>query len=175
MISTDTPPAELAALISQALEEAGITAVLSGGAAVQLYSEGRYVSKDLDFVAAAPHRDLAKVLQTLGFVKSGAGRFFQHPETDYLVEFPTWPPAVGGETIREWARIETDAGPLQILTATQCVQDRLAAYIHWHDPQSLKQAILVCSHQTVDLESIRQWAEKEGGLAAFAHLEAALG
>ena len=43
---------ELAALISQALERAGITAALSGGAAVSLYTQNEYESYDLDFVSS---------------------------------------------------------------------------------------------------------------------------
>ncbi len=42
--------AELAAYVQSHLRKKGIHVVLSGGATVALYSEGRYVSKDLDMV-----------------------------------------------------------------------------------------------------------------------------
>jgi hypothetical protein len=58
---------EVAAVVSDALTSAGITAVLSGGAAVQIYTSGLYKSRDLDFVASASHRELECVLQQLGF------------------------------------------------------------------------------------------------------------
>lgn len=41
---------ELAAYVCEQLKEAGITTVLSGGSCVSLYSEGRYVSADLDLI-----------------------------------------------------------------------------------------------------------------------------
>ena len=41
---------ELAVLISEALEAAGIIATLSGGGAVSIYSNNQYMSHDLDFV-----------------------------------------------------------------------------------------------------------------------------
>ena len=47
---------QVAAVVSDALTQAGITAVLSGGAAVQIYTSGIYESKDLDFVAGARRR-----------------------------------------------------------------------------------------------------------------------
>ncbi len=49
---------EIAATVSHVLREAGITAVLSGGGAVQIYSHGLYPSKDVDFVSPANHREI---------------------------------------------------------------------------------------------------------------------
>lgn len=43
---------EVAAIVSDALESAGITATLSGGSAVTIYSNNAYLSRDLDFVTA---------------------------------------------------------------------------------------------------------------------------
>ena len=52
-INQDTPVEEVAALVSQALEAAGIDATLSGGGAVSIYSANLYQSRDLDFVTSA--------------------------------------------------------------------------------------------------------------------------
>jgi len=49
------------------LTAAGITAVLSGRGAVQIYSSGRYVSRDLDFVPPAMIREVEAALTPLGF------------------------------------------------------------------------------------------------------------
>jgi len=51
-INSKTSLQELAVIISTALERAGITATLSGGAAVSIYSDNAYLSADLDFVRA---------------------------------------------------------------------------------------------------------------------------
>ena len=48
-ISGDTSVEELAAIISQTLEAAGIIATLSGGSAVSVYTDNAYQSHDLDF------------------------------------------------------------------------------------------------------------------------------
>lgn len=174
MITRETTAAELAALLSEALQAADITAVLSGGAVVQIYSEGQYVSKDLDFVSSASNHEIEKILRKLGFERTDAGRLFAHPRNDYLVEFPRWPVAFGDQVAHEWDTLETDAGSIQILSPTQCVQDRLAAYFHWQDMQALEQALLVCRHQAVDLDTIRQWAESEGQLSAYRRFKEAL-
>ena len=58
MINEHTSLEELAAVVSETLEKAGIIATLSGGAAVSIYSNNRYQSEDLDFVTAALVVDL---------------------------------------------------------------------------------------------------------------------
>jgi len=53
VITEETTLTELAAIVSDVLEREGIVATLSGGAAVSIYSDNRYVSEDLDFVTVA--------------------------------------------------------------------------------------------------------------------------
>ena len=50
-ITADTTLEEIATLVSEALESAGIPAVLSGGGAVSHYSHNEYMTTDLDFVS----------------------------------------------------------------------------------------------------------------------------
>jgi len=85
-ITETTTLLELAVMISEALTAAGITATLSGGAAVSIHSQNRYQSKDLDFVTAASHQDLAGVVMSLGFTPSSAQQLFEHPAAQWLVE-----------------------------------------------------------------------------------------
>ena len=73
-ISKKTTLIELAAIVSDALENAGIIATLSGGAAVSIYTDDRYQSVDLDFVTTALLKDLKIVLEPLGFLHSGRPR-----------------------------------------------------------------------------------------------------
>jgi len=156
-----TPIEQVAATVSAALSAAGITAVLSGGAAVQIYTSGLYVSRDLDFVSAAGHREIELVLGLLGFVRQ-SGRHFVHPSCPYTLEFPPWPVAIGREVIREWGTRTVGPLSIQILTPTQCVMDRLAAFYHWRDRQALDQAVAVTSSQDVDLDAVRRWSTAEG-------------
>lgn len=69
-IKATTTLGELAVIISEALEAAGIIATLSGEGAVSIYSDNQYMSHDLDFVTSADPMDLSKVLAPLGFVQS---------------------------------------------------------------------------------------------------------
>ena len=90
-IDADTTSVELAAIISQTLEQAGIIATLSGGGAVSMYSDNRYQSKDLDFVTAERRDRLSAALKPLGFALAKDRRHFTHPNTNLFVEFPSAP------------------------------------------------------------------------------------
>ena len=125
-----SPIEEVAATVSEALVAAGITAVLSGGAAVQIYSAGLYVSRDLDFVSPAGHRELDAVLRKLGYIRV-SGRHYVNDAVPYTLEFPPWPLAVGSELIRDWMELPVGQMTVRILTPTQCVMDRLAAFYFW--------------------------------------------
>jgi hypothetical protein len=95
------PCAELAAFIESCLREKGIDVVLTGGACVSIYSDGKYVSMDLDLVNTlfAKKREIREVMQAIGFWEEG--RHFTHPDTDLFVEFLAGPLAVGEEPVRE--------------------------------------------------------------------------
>lgn len=88
-------------------------------------------------------------------------RYFVHEDTKYFIEFPSGPLGVGDAPVEEIAEIETEAGVLRLLTPTDCVKDRLAAYYHWDDEQCLQQAIWVTQQNKVDMEAIKQWSLKE--------------
>jgi hypothetical protein len=157
---------DVAACVSQGLTDAGITAVLTGGGAVSVYSANKYQSRDIDFVTAASRRELSDVMSDLGFTR-GAGRHFEHRSTTLVVEFVAWPVTVGDEVVRKWAQIPTPAGKLQILTPTQCIKDRLVAFFHWRDSQSLEQALLVGKTHRIAMKELARWSLAEGHAPDF--------
>lgn len=57
--------------------------------------------------------------------------------------------------------IDTDTGTLRIISPTECVKDRLAAFYFWNDLQCLEQAVLVAKHNTINFKEIKRWSVKE--------------
>lgn len=159
---------ELAALVSQALAGAGISATLSGGGAVSIYTENEYESFDLDFVTSRRIDALEDALTPLGFTRVRGQREFRHPDSEYYVEFPPGPLAFGETSVRdsEATTLATAFGPIRIITPTQSVMDRLSAFVHWHDNQSLDQALMIVRRQRVDWPVVYAWAKREGVDAA---------
>ncbi len=158
---------ELAAFVCSHLQKNGIDVVLSGGGCVAIYSEGRYVSYDLDFVEniSSGRRKLKEVLAAIGFEEEA--KYFTHPKTQYLLEFPAGPLAVGDEAPQKIIVLSFETGELLTLSPTDCVKDRLAAYFHWNDQQCLEQALLVASASDIDIAEIERWSLKEGNEKKF--------
>ena len=158
---------ELAAFIDGHLQRNGIDVVLSGGSCVSIYTENKYASLDLDFIefGSVSRRKLKKVLQEIGFYEKN--RYFISSETDIFLEFPSGPPSVGKEPIKEVIVLNFPTGELRIISPTDCVKDRLAAYYHWGDRQSLEQAVLVAKDNKIDLDELERWSKAEGKLMVF--------
>lgn len=157
---------ELAGLIGQTLNDHGIDAVLSGGSCVSIYSNERWVSQDLDLIdiSYADKKKIIAALHTIGFTNRGAGhKYFEKPNCQFTIEFPTAPLMIGDEHVVDEgiAHMATDRGVFKLLSATNCVKDRLASYIHWNDLQCLEQARDVAHLQTVDMNNIQSWLSSE--------------
>ena len=169
-ISKMTPP-ELSAYVQTHLRNRGIQVVLSGGGSVALYSDGRYVSKDLDMVNifAAKHREIKAAMEQLSFTEFG--KYYTHSDTDYFIDFVSGPLAVGDEPVKRIDEIDYPTGVLRVISPTDCVKDRLIAYYHWGDLQSLEQAELVASLNDVDLNEIERWSEAEGKLDEYQEIK----
>lgn len=164
---------EVAAIVCEALERAGIQVVLSGGAVVSLYSDNEFESYDLDFVPLGLARRVDAVMEGLGFRKEG--RHWRHSETGFWVEFPPGPVQVGDALVTRFAERSTPFGVLRLLAPTECVMDRLAGFYHWNDPQCLEQALAVARRHPVDLERLEAWSQREQALEGFARFRRRLG
>jgi len=158
---------ELAAFVCSHLQTHGINCVLTGGGCVSIYTKNRYQSYDLDFIESVPtsRNRLKEALTELGF--SEKNRYFRHPATEFFLEFPAGPLSIGSEPVRATVVMEFSTGRLALLSPTDCVKDRLAAYYHWSDQQALAQALLVAENNEIDIENVRKWSVKEDKLAVF--------
>lgn len=150
---------QVATIVCNALDENGISVVLSGGAAVSIYSDNEYESYDLDFVPTGLARRVDRVMESLGFAKRQ--RHWVNPRNPYWVEFPSGPVAIGEEVIHDFAELRSAAGVLRLLHPTECVMDRLTWFIHTADRQCLEQAVQVARRHPVNLKRIERWAKGE--------------
>ena len=153
---------EVAAFVQSHLKDHGVHVVLSGGAAVAFFSNDRYTSADVNLVNIyAVQRDRIRAAMTkIGFIETG--RYFKHPGSVFIVEFPPGPLTVGVEPVKEIRDVVLKTGTLRVISPTDCVKDRLAAYYHWGDEQCLRQAVLIRNTVEVDLKEIKRWSIGEG-------------
>lgn len=165
-ITETTSLAEMGAIVCEALKKSGIDAFLSGGAVVSIYTNNKFESYDLDFVSLADRSKIKKVMESLGF-EQNKSRLFIHPNSKYFVEFPGSAIMIGESAITQFAELKIGTATLKLLTPTDSVKDRLAAFFHWNDRQGLDQAVWICEAQSVDLAEVRKWAVGEGMVKKF--------
>lgn len=165
----------VAATVAEALAAAGIRAVLTGGACATLYSQGKYQSFDLDFIlqSATSARELDEAMQRIGFRRSG--RHYEHPRARFLVEFPAGPLGIGQDLDVRPVTYRIGKIGVMALSATDSCRDRLAAFYHWNDRQSLAAAVEVARRRRVNVGKIRRWSRREGATSKFQQFLDSLG
>jgi len=158
---------ELAAFVCEHLRSRGIDTVLTGGACVTIYTHNRYESMDLDFVnvSGATGKAVDAVLAEIGFLPEG--RIYVNPKARYSVDILNPPLSIGAESISAIHAIRVKKMELRLLSPTDSVRDRLAAFYFWKDLQALEQAVMVAESNPVDLAVVEKWSKREGELAKF--------
>jgi hypothetical protein len=71
------------------------------------------------------------------------------------------------EPVKVVREIRLSTGILRVISPTDCVKDRLAAFYHWGDNQCLDQAKMVCESNSVDLMEVARWSKAEGKRVEF--------
>jgi hypothetical protein len=149
------------------LDRKGFHAVLTGGSAATYYAPEAYQSGDLDFVITLKGTGGEAALAELGFIRKGD--FYRHPRSQFLLEFPKGPLAVGDDSIKSWSTVRRDDEVLYVLSPTDSCRDRLASFLFWSDFSGLEQALAVfhARAQEVDLNVIEDWCRREGHSQKF--------
>lgn len=148
--------------------------MLVDGSCVSVWSDNAYRSDDIDLIAEGigQRARIRLAMLELGFTEKN--RYFVHADTAFWIEFPAGPLAVGEERPRHIAEQTLKTGVLRLLSATDCVKDRLTWWYHQQDRQCLEQAVTVAQTTPVDCEELRRWSVGEHRSEAFAQIESRL-
>lgn len=141
--------------------------MLTGGACASLYTRGAYQSVDVDFVLAGTVRQarLDAAMEDVGFARRRD--CYVHPRKPFYVEFPSGPLAIGEDLRIQPILKRSGRRATLALSATDSCRDRLAAFYHWKDRQSLQVAIQIAMNNRVSMAKVRSWSLKEGARAQF--------
>lgn len=158
---------EVALTVGAHLHRRGIRAVLTGGACVSIYTDGQYVSRDADYViqGRVTQTALDDALAGLGFVRDG-DRYI-HTVVSFYLEFPPGPLSIGSDLNIRAVALPFGNSAALALSATDSCRDRLAAFYHWRDRQSLALAVVVARRQRVNFRKIRKWSIEEGAAQGY--------
>uniref|UniRef100_E6Q0R8 Protein containing DUF1814 n=1 Tax=mine drainage metagenome TaxID=410659 RepID=E6Q0R8_9ZZZZ len=162
-ISSSSSLVDVCFAVCTAMDLIGTTVVLSGGSAATFYAPDAYQSRDADFIVTlrGDRREGAGVMTALGYTEQQSG-IYVHAENQYTVEFPVGPLAIGEELVTTWHTATRGNERLHVLSRTDCVRDRLAAFYFFSDRSALAAAIAVCQRGEVDDRKIQSWSVREG-------------
>ena len=168
MIVASSGLVDVAFVVCTALDRAGWQAVLTGGSAATFHAPDAYQSLDLDFVITFRGVRGDETLEAIGYRKDGD--YYVHDLVPFPIEFPPGPLMIGGDLVTSWDSVRRESEILHVLSATDSVRDRLAAFLYWNDFSALEQALSVAGAQRtqIDLDAIRAWCAREGHPEKFA-------
>lgn len=149
------------AILTEALKDYGVTPVLVGGGALEFYTQGNYMTLDIDLVING--REQAKeVLESMGFERLPGRRSWYNEEMELSVEIPDY--VLAGS--KELVTVVDLGGGLQayIIGVEDLIIDRLNAYKYW---KSLSDgewatALLLIHFNEVDMSYLVSRAEEDG-------------
>ncbi|HET9341307.1 MAG TPA: hypothetical protein VFO25_00080 [Candidatus Eremiobacteraceae bacterium] len=151
---------EVAAEASRALANAGIPVAVVGGSAVTLHAPDVYTSKDIDFAAlrGTTRRAFAEAVAPLGF--SASGRDFVHDDTPFTLDLVADTPYIDRRPVTTFVTVKTPHGPVTVYKFEDAIADRIAAFLHWGDLESLEIAERALRAQASKV----RWAPVESAL-----------
>lgn len=128
---------EVAAVVAEHLKTQSIDVAIVGGSAITSHVPYVYTSQDIDFANPSEDslRTLGEALKPVGFEKSG--RVFMHPDTIYTVDFVADTPLIDARPIYNFVAIETNHGTVMVYSLEDAIADRVVAFLHWSDSESL--------------------------------------
>ena len=127
LLALDPQPARTAALVQwvqRLYPSLRDKPVLVGGSAVELYTQGAYVTGDIDLVGTVPGR-IAAILKNEGFQKEG--RHWIHEEGRVFLEFTSSSLAGKEKAVHR----SFDGRDIRIVSPEDLIVDRLSAWVHW--------------------------------------------
>jgi len=131
--------------------------VLTGGAAVELYTAGAYTTGDLDFIGDVT-AEVAAQLEEAGFKREG--RHWIHPKEELFVEFP----GSAVQTYEKTAIVDVGGTFVLALSPEDMIVDRLAAWQFWDSSTDGASAFLIWKAQEkfLDKDRLAALAERRG-------------
>jgi len=151
----------IAAVITDALRALGHEPIIVGGAAVEIYTLGGYVTDDLPMVCPSG-ADVDKRLGELGFRRSG--KDFVNDELALYVEFPS---SSLGPSERSVV-IESGERRVRIISREDLIIDRLNAYKSWRSGLDGVSALLLLEDADVDEAHLARRAREDDVADALA-------
>jgi hypothetical protein len=149
-----------AAIVSTALERAGMEATLVGGSAIEFYVTGSYTTADIDFIVERATREkLAEVFAALGMQRKDRHWYVG----DLYFEVPSFR--------REDPALTFEVGPftLRVIAREVVLAERITGFKYWKYWGYGLQAVdmIRTFRHLIDEEALRNWLKREQAEDAY--------
>lgn len=134
-------------LLGDRLAEDGITPILVGGAALELYTAGGYTTKDIDLALPTSPR-VESAFAELGFAKEG--RYWYRDDLELLFEAPA-PEGLPGETAPRTV-LYLEGLRVEVIGVADLLIDRLRGWVHWASTEDQRWARRLAVLYAADLD-----------------------
>ncbi len=142
--------------------------VVVGGSAIEIYTEGAYVSGDIDI--CAPREAIASVLAAWGFKQPGR----EWARLDWKVVLDVVGPYVSG-SMKLSRIVDTPHGPVRVGSIEDLIIRRLALVKFWNESVEYRNAQLLVILPGLDWRYLEFQARKEDLVAELAQLRTLTG
>ena len=146
-------------ILTERLEEKGITPVVIGGAAVEFYTRDWYSTGDIDLAIDKSKRDqFSEVMEEFDFEKEG--RMWSREDLNLYVEIPGDINDIDEERLTE---VETEAGRAYVIGLEDIIFDRIQAAEHWESKSDKEQAVRIGAsfYDEIDWDYVRKRCREE--------------
>lgn len=157
-------------LLTALLADYNIKPILVGGGALEFYTYGGYITKDIDMVIQEREKVKFILEEVLGFKKEKGTRHWFNEELDLSIEFPDY--NLAGD-LNRIASVEIDDKEVYIISVEDLFIDRLNACKHWKSVRDCEWAarLLYLYKNDIDMDYIRKRAREELSDDKLAELE----
>lgn len=149
------------ALLTEAMSQAGLRPIVVGGLAVEIYTQGDYTTRDIDWVLSGRDR-AGEILEQLGFSKERGERHWFRERGNLAIEIPDSFLAGREDHITE---IELRSGrKIFVIGIEDLIMDRIRSCIHWDSSSDCEWAerLFALHYRDLDLTYLLEQAAEEG-------------
>jgi hypothetical protein len=165
---------EAAAAVFKRLSANGHDPILSGQSCAAIYGGAGIKTSSIEFaIREFSVGPVSKLMAELGFALKES-RTFACDVSPFEVTLIAAPLMIGDDSVSGSRTIKTQAGPLKLVTPTDCVRQRLSMFYRWGDRAALSDAVQVAKRQAVDMELVARWSEWEWATDRFQEFVKAL-
>lgn len=137
----------VAAIITKLLDAYHIKPIIVGGLSVEIYTDGNYTTRDIDFIS--PNYEIvSEVLISLKFKKEG--RHFYREDIEVAIEIPG--DHLAGDMSKVRKLYLANDSYVYIISKEDIILDRLRAAVHWKSKEDALWAIKILQLYFEDID-----------------------